>query len=71
MYSYVPFMQSGVLVCGKIDRSAKVPIVLFKSLKNSKRCSKGNFTSNFNLNKIKFCVGGGQHYLVLNKISTL
>ena len=44
-------------------------IVLFESLRNRKRRNKGNFTSKSNLNKIKLC--GGQHYLVLNKISTL
>ena len=33
-------------------------IVLFKSLRNSKRHNKGNFK------KIKLCGGGGQHYLV-------
>ena len=46
-------------------------IVLFKSLRNSKRCNNGNFTSKSNSNKIKLCGGGGQHYLVLNKIPTL
>ena len=46
-------------------------IVLFKSLRNSKRRNKGNFTSKSNSNKIKLCGGGGQHYLVLDKISTL
>ena len=39
-------------------------IVLFKSLRNSKRRNKGNFTSKSNSNKIKLCRGGGQHYLV-------
>ena len=37
-------------------------IVLFKSLRNSKRRNKGKFTSKSNSNKIKLC--GGQHYLV-------
>ena len=46
-----------------------IQIVLFKSIRNSKRRNKGNFTSKSNSNKIK--LGGGQHYLVLNKISTL
>ena len=46
-------------------------IVLFKSLKNSKRRNEGNFMSKSNSNKIKLCGGGGQQYLVLNKISTL
>ena len=46
-------------------------IVLFKSLRNSKRRNKVNFTSKSNSNKIKLRGGGGQHYLVLNKISTL
>ena len=46
-------------------------IVLFKSLRNSKRRKKGNFTSKSISNKIKLCGGGGQHYLVSNKISTL
>ena len=43
-------------------------ILLFKSLRNSIRRNKGNFTSKSNSNKIKFCGGEGQHYLVLNKI---
>ena len=47
-----------------------VEIVLFRSLRNSKRRNKGNFTSKSNSNKKKLCGGGGQHYLV-NKISTL
>ena len=46
-------------------------IVLFKSLGNSKRRNKGNFTSKSNSNKIKLCGGGRQYYLVFNKISTL
>ena len=46
-------------------------IELLKSLINSKRRNKGNMTSKSNSNKIKLCGGGGQHYLVLNKISTL
>ena len=41
---------------------------IFKSLRNSKRPNKGNFTSKSNSNKIKLCGGGGNHYLVLNKI---
>ena len=42
------------------DRTLK--IVLFKSLRNSKRRNKGNFTSKSNSNKIKLCGGGGgQH----------
>ena len=44
-------------------------IVLFKSLRNSKRRNKGNFMSKSNSNKL--FGGGGQHYIVLNKISTL
>ena len=48
-------------------------IALFKSLRNSKRRNKGNFTSKSNSNQIKLFGGGGpgQHYLVLNKNSTL
>ena len=34
-------------------------IVLFKSLRNSKRHNKGNFMSKSNSNKIKLCGGGG------------
>ena len=34
-------------------------IVLFKSLRNSKRRNKGNFTSKSNSNKIKLCGVGG------------
>ena len=39
-------------------------IVLFKSIRNSKRRNKGNYKSKSYLNKIKLCGGGGQHYLV-------
>ena len=46
-------------------------IVLFKSIKNSKRRKKGNFTSKYNSNKIKLGEGGRQHCLVLKKITTL
>ena len=46
-------------------------IVLFKSLRNSERRNKGNFTSKSNSNKIKLLGGEGQHYLVLNNISML
>ena len=38
-------------------------IVLFKSLRNSKRRNKGNFTSESNSNKIKLCGGGGAAFL--------
>ena len=34
------------------------------------RRNKGNFMSESNSNRIKLCGGGGQHYLVLNKILT-
>ena len=34
-------------------------IVLFKSLRNSKRRKKGNFMLKSNLKKIKLCGGGG------------
>ena len=44
-------------------------IELFKSLRNSKKRKKGNFTLKSNSNKIMLCGGGGQLYLVLNKIS--
>ena len=43
-------------------------IVLVKSLRNCKRCNKGNFTLKYNLSKIMLCGVGGQHYLVLDKI---
>ena len=46
-------------------------IILFKSLRNSKRLDKGNFTSKSNSNKIKLCGVGGQYYIVLIKISKL
>ena len=46
-------------------------IVLFKSIGNSKRRNKGNFTLKKKRKKIKLGGGGGQHYLALNKISTL
>ena len=45
-------------------------IVLFKSLRNGKRCNKGNFMLKSNSNKIMLCGGGGQYYIVFNKIST-
>ena len=41
------------------------------TLSNSRRRNKGNFTSKSNSNKIKLGGGGGQQYLVLNKIPTL
>ena len=47
-------------------RIFKVCIVLFKSLRNSKRRNKGNFTLKSNFKKIMLC---GATYLVLNKIS--
>ena len=43
--------------------------IIFKSLRNCKRRNKGNFMLKSNSNKIMLCGGGGQHYLVLNKIS--
>jgi hypothetical protein len=46
-------------------------LVLFKSLRNCKRHNNRNFTLKSNSNKIKLCGGSRQHYLVLNKISTL
>ena len=39
----------------------RLDIVLSKSLRNSKRRNKGNFTSKSNSNKIKLCGDGGQH----------
>ena len=51
--------------------NAKEYYVLFKSHGNCKRRKKGNFTLKSNSNKIMLCGGGRQHYLVLNKISTL
>ena len=42
------------LVDGKVTT-----IVLFKSLRNSKSCNRGNFTSKSNSNKIKLFGGGG------------
>ena len=49
----------------------RLKIVLFKSLRTSKRRNKGNFTSKSNSNKIKLCGGGGTTLCVLNYISTL
>ena len=43
---------------------------VIKSLRNSRRRNKGNFTSKSNSNKIKLCGGVRQHYLVLFKILT-
>ena len=48
-----------------------VTIVRIKALWNCKRRNKGKFTSKSHSNKIMLCGDGGQHYLVLNKISTL
>ena len=48
-----------------------IVIVPFKSLRNNKRRNKEHFASKSYSNKINLCGGGGQHYLVLNKISTL
>ena len=45
-------------------------IVLFKSLRKYKKRNKGSFKLKPNSNEIMLCGGGGQHYLVLNKIST-
>ena len=39
-------------------------IVPFKSLRNSKRRNKGNFTSKSNSNKIELCGVGGQHLTI-------
>ena len=41
----------------------------FKSLRNCERRNKGNITMKSNSNKIMLCWAGGQHYLVLDKIS--
>ena len=54
-----------------LDEKILFLIVLFKTLRNSKRRNKGNFTSKSNSNLIKLCGGWGQYYLVLNKMSTL
>ena len=43
--------------------------VLFKSIRNCKRFKENTFMSNSN--KILISGGGMQHYLVLNKLSTL
>ena len=53
------------------NMQSRQEIVLFKSSRNSERRNKGNIRSKSNSNKIKLCGGGGQHYLILNKISTL
>ena len=52
-------------------KSEGLGIVLFKWIRKCRRRNKGNFTSKSNSNMIKLGGGGGQHYLVLNKISTL
>ena len=52
------------------EKQTSRDIVLFKSLRNSKRRN-GNFTWISNSNKIKLCGDWGQYNLVLNKISTL
>ena len=46
-------------------------IVLFKSVRNCKRCNKGNLMLKSNSNKIRLCGGGGQHFLVLKNIFNL
>ena len=63
------FNISSACILGELWKVIGIRIVLFKSIRNSKRRNEGNFTLKSNLNKIKLC--GGQHYLVLNKISTL
>ena len=47
---YYPFFSPG---------GYHLKIVLFKSIRNSKRCNKGNFTSKSNWNKIKLSGGWG------------
>jgi hypothetical protein len=64
-------LQPTILIGDENLKQAQKKIVLFKSIRNSKRRNKGNFTSKYNSIKIKLCGGGGQPYLVLNKISTL
>ena len=54
-----------------IEKKKINKIVLFKSLTKCKRRNKRNLSLKSNSNKIKLCGVGGQHYLVLNKISTL
>ena len=52
-------------------RTEYLVILLFKSLKSYKRRNKGSLTSKSNSDKIMLCGGGGQYYLILNKISKL
>ena len=54
---------------GKLEKIYPFQIVLFKSVRSCKRRNKGNFTLKYNLYNIMLCGGGGQLYLVLNKIS--
>ena len=46
-------------------------IVLFSSIRNCKSRNIGNFTPKLNSIIIMLFGGRGQHYLVINKISTL
>ena len=59
-YSY--YIAQGI----KSDRERKIvrKIVLFKSIRNSKRRNKGNFTLKSNSNKIKF-VGVGSIIILI------
>ena len=47
-----------------------IMIILFKLHRNCKRHNKENFMLKSNSNKLMLCRGGGQHYLVFNKILT-
>ena len=53
-----------------IYRERKTIYSTLESLRNCKRRNKGNFTLKSYSNKILLCGGRGQHYLVLDKIST-
>ena len=44
---------------------------LFESLRNCKRCNKGNFMLKSNSNMKMLCWGRGQHYLVLTNFNVI
>ena len=46
-------------------------MVLFESLRNCKRCNKGNFMLKSNSNMKMLCGGRGQHYLVLTNFNVI
>ena len=64
------FFKSCLAQCtSKYFPSQSLKIVLFKSLRNSNKRNKRNFTLKSNSNKVMLCWVWRQHYLVFNKMS--